>query len=224
MTAADRRGLLGGPRRDGPVPKLTVVGVIWLFVGVVALITAMLMPSLSIAVFGVLCLVGGAALFFGQRARERFEQDEGLLGTDPAGVDPEPAAPADDPVDPVDPGDDRHATRVMSTGGEDDTDIIDAEYWEPSPSDQDDGTGYDDDETAYQRRRQEEFAREAREYEAGTSTGTGDADGDDSTEQFGAADDRPDRETAKTGETDETDGRDDTDDADDTRRSGSADR
>ncbi|MCD2188637.1 hypothetical protein [Actinomycetospora soli] len=164
-------GLFGTPRQDGPRPKLVVIGIVWAGFGVVALITAVLMSSVGFAVFGVLCVLAGGGLYAGQRARERLEEDERSWRSDPGGYvddgpEPEPdLGPATDDGAPYDP--DRHATRVMSSGDHDD--IVDAEFyeadWEPSPSEQDDGTGYDDDETAYRRRREEEWAREERARE-----------------------------------------------------------
>ncbi|GAA4841590.1 hypothetical protein GCM10023201_34670 [Actinomycetospora corticicola] len=165
-------GLFGSPRREGPTPKLVVIGIAWAAFGVVALITAVLMKSVGIAVFGLLCALAGGGLYLGQRARERLEEDERSWRSDPGGfdddLDPEPD---DDPdaVDDVAPDDDgQHDTRVMSTASRDHDDIVDAEYteyYEPSPSEQDDGTGYDDEETAFRRRREEEWERETRARE-----------------------------------------------------------
>lgn len=194
-------GLFGTPRQDGPRPKLVVIGIVWAGFGIVALITAVLMRSVGIAVFGVLCVLAGGGLYAGQRARERLEEDERSWRSDPGGYDDDLADPEPDdgPVDdgaPPDPDRD-HATRVMSTGGHDD--IVDAEYteyveYEPSPSEQDDGTGYDDEETAYQRRRQDEWERESRAREDDTQVIEAD-DHDDERPADGREDhddDRPD--------------------------------
>jgi hypothetical protein len=172
-------GLFGSPRREGPTPKLVVIGIAWAAFGVVALITAVLMKSVGIAVFGVLCALAGGGLYLGQRARERLEEDERSWRSDPGGFDDDlDPGPDDDPdaVDDVAPDDGdhdgdhdgRHDTRVMSTTSRDHDDIVDAEYteyYEPSPSEQDDGTGYDDEETAFRRRREEEWERETRARE-----------------------------------------------------------
>lgn len=171
-------GLFGSPRREGPTPKLVVIGIAWAAFGVVALITAVLMKSVGIAVFGVLCALAGGGLYLGQRARERLEEDERSWRSDPGGFDDDlDDGPDDDPeaVDDAPPQDgDRdgqHDTRVMSTASHDHDDIVDAEYeeyaeyYEPSPSEQDDGTGYDDEETAFRRRREEEWEREIRARE-----------------------------------------------------------
>jgi hypothetical protein len=188
-------GLFGTPRQDGPRPKLVVIGIVWAGFGVVALITAVLMRSVGIAVFGLLCVLAGGGLYAGQRARERLEEDERSWRSDPGDLDDDPSdlEPDDEPVDddgaPPDP-DREHATRVMSTGGHDD--IVDAEYteyvdYEPSPSEQDDGTGYDDEETAYQRRRQDEWERESRAREDDTQV----IEADDHDDERPAAGDRP---------------------------------
>ncbi|MDL5154349.1 hypothetical protein [Actinomycetospora termitidis] len=236
MTAADDRGLLGGPRRDGPLPKLVVVGIAWAAIGVVALITAVLMRSLGIAVFGLLCVLAGGGLWFGQRTRERLAHDEEMLSSGPIEFDPDPGA--DDDVVHGEPDDDRHATRVMSTGSDDaddsddsrdrgdsrgSDDIVDAEYdeyidYEPSPSDQDDGTGYDDDEMAYRRRREDEWAREAREHEAARRGGEViEADEDEPADDGSGDDGSGDRDPAD--DEDRQDGRDG--DRSGTRRDGS---
>ncbi|WP_433801330.1 hypothetical protein [Actinomycetospora sp. CA-084318] len=175
-------GVFGAPRPDGPRPKLVVIGIVWAGFGVVALITALLMSSVAIAVFGVLCVLAGGGLYAGQRARERLEEDERSWRSDPGGPRDEGPDPDDGPLPddgaPYDP--DRHATRVMSSGDHDD--IVDAEFyeeWEPSPSEQDDGTGYDDAETAFRRRQEDEWAREARAHEDEPRVIEADDDADD---------------------------------------------
>lgn len=197
-------GLFGAPRQDGPRPKLVVIGIAWAAFGVVALITAGLMSSVGIAVFGVLCVLAGGGLYAGQRARERLAEDERSWRSDPGGYAMDDLEPDPGPEDvPAEEDADRHATRVMSTaspdedvdehvdddhhddrpgrGGHDADDIVDAEYteyYEPSPSEQDDGTGYDDEELAYRRRREDEWARESRAREDDTQVIEADDDED----------------------------------------------
>ena len=145
------------------LPKLVIVAIAWAGIGAVGLLTALLMHSAGIAVFGVLCVLAGGALYLGQRTREQLEHDERRLRSDPWGS-PEDGEEADD----------EHPTRSMSTdddtaadgGNEHDDDIVDAEFteyfdYDQAPADQDDGTGYDEEELAYQRFQADQRARES---------------------------------------------------------------
>jgi hypothetical protein len=155
-------GGLGYLKREGPTPKLVIVAIVWAGFGVFGLFTALLMHSSGFAVFGVLCLVAGVGLYFGQRTRDQLAYDELHLSTDPW------TPPSDGPVDT---GDDRPAADEDASGTtshsrhDQDDDILDAEYteyfdYEQSPADQDDGTGYDDEEVAYQRYQADHRARD----------------------------------------------------------------
>jgi hypothetical protein len=162
MTRADDPddgGGLGYVTREGPTPKLVVVAIVWAAFGVFGLFTAMLMHSSGFAIFGALCIVAGVALYFGQRTRDQLAYDELHLNSDPW------SPPSDDPVDTEDerPVADE-ATTAYSRHDQDD-DILDAEYteyfdYDQSPADQDDGTGYDDQEVAYQRYQADQWARD----------------------------------------------------------------
>jgi hypothetical protein len=157
----DDGSALGYVRREGPTPKLVIVAIVWAGFGVFGLFTAMLMHSSGFAVFGVLCLVAGVALYFGQRTRDQLAYDELHLSHDPW------TPPSDDPVDTDDgrsAADEDTRTAAYPRHDQDD-DILDAEYteyfeYEQSPADQDDGTGYDDDEVAYQRYQADHPARD----------------------------------------------------------------
>jgi hypothetical protein len=156
----DDVGSLGYATREGPTPKLVIVGIVWAGFGVFGLFTAMLMHSSGFAIFGALCIVAGIALYFGQRTRDQLAYDEVHLSNDPW------SPPSDDPADREDegPAADEN-TRVHSAHDQDD-DILDAEYteyfeYDQSPADQDDGTGYDEEEMAYQRYQAAQQAREA---------------------------------------------------------------
>lgn len=169
MTGADDPedlGMFDTTSRDGRMPKLVIVAIVWAGFGAVGLLTALLMRSAGIAVFGVLCVLAGGALYLGQRAREHLERDENLQGLDswdapedgeePDGEQPPPSPPASD--DPA-------ATTVFGSHPHDD-DIVDAEFteyfdYDQAPADQDDGTGYDEEELAYQRYQADRRAREA---------------------------------------------------------------
>jgi hypothetical protein len=174
MTRADDPdGPLGYGTGDGRLPKLVIVAIAWAGVGAVGLLTALLMRSAGIAVFGVLCVLAGGALYLGQRTREQLEQDEQRLRSDPWGS-PEDGEEVDD----------EHPTRSMST--DDDTtvygnhehedDIVDAEFteyfdYDQAPADQDDGTGYDEEELAYQRFQADQRARETETTHADDGSG-----------------------------------------------------
>jgi hypothetical protein len=156
-------GGLGYLKREGPTPKLVIVAILWAAFGVFGLFTALLMHSSGFAVFGVLCLVAGVGLYFGQRTRDQLAYDELHLSNDPF------TPPSDGPLDtgderPAAADEDDTGTTAHSRHDQDD-DILDAEYteyfdYEQSPADQDDGTGYDDDELAYQRYQADHRARD----------------------------------------------------------------
>jgi hypothetical protein len=182
MTRADDPddgGGLGYATREGPTPKLVIVAIVWAGFGVFGLFTALLMKSSGFAIFGVLCIVAGVALYFGQRTRDQLAYDELHLGESSW------SAPPDDllDVDDEDPGAD-DGSRAHS-GPDRDEDILDAEFteyfdYDQSPADQDDGTGYDDQEMAYQRYQADQWARDDEDDDtgeddegAGTGTGTG---------------------------------------------------
>jgi hypothetical protein len=120
------------------------------------------MHSSGFAVFGVLCLVAGVGLYFGQRTRDQLAYDELHLSTDP--WTPPSDVPPDTGGEPPVADEDDTGTTAHSRHDQDD-DILDAEYteyfdYEQSPADQDDGTGYDDDELAYQRYQADHRARD----------------------------------------------------------------
>jgi hypothetical protein len=184
MTHADDPedlGALGYPRREGPVPKLVVVAIAWAAFGVVGLLTALLMKSGGIAVFGLLCVLGGGALYLGQRTREQLEHEEARARADPWG---EAEDRDDEPPDDDGDGDadDEPAARSSSSSSsrndttvygahEHDEDIVDAEFteyfdYDQAPADQDDGTGYDEEEVAYQRYQADRRARETETSDA----------------------------------------------------------
>lgn len=164
MTRADDPdGSLGYTTGDGRLPKLVIVAIVWAGFGAVGLLTALLMHSAGIAVFGILCVLAGGALYIGQRTREQLEHDEAVLRSDPWGT----------PEDGEEVDDDEYASR--SATADDDTtvygthdhdeDIVDAEFdeyfeYDQAPADQDDGTGYDEEEMAYQRFEADRRARE----------------------------------------------------------------
>jgi hypothetical protein len=182
MTRADdpeELGALGYPRRDGPVPKLVVVAIAWAAFGVVGLLTALLMKSGGIAVFGLLCVLGGGGLYLGQRTREQLEHEEARERADPfgeaeerdedAGDDDDADADADEPAAPRSSSG-GHDTTVYGANEHDD-DIVDAEFteyfdYDQAPADQDDGTGYDEEEVAYQRYQADRRARETETTDA----------------------------------------------------------
>ncbi|MDT7745820.1 MAG: hypothetical protein QOE59_4898 [Actinomycetota bacterium] len=183
MTQADDPddgGALGYVTREGPTPKLVVVAIVWAGFGVFGLFTAMLMHSSGFAIFGALCLVAGVALYFGQRTRDQLAYDELHLSDDPW------SPPSDGPVDTED---ERPATDEDTTAHsrhDHDDDILDAEYtewfdYDQSPADQDDGTGYDDQQVAYQRYQEDQRGRDI----------DGEADGDEP-EEAAAEDDEHD--------------------------------
>ena len=162
MTRAHDPDDVGDPLRsgDGRLPKLVIVAVVWAAVGVVALLTAMLMRSAGFGVFGGLSVLAGGGLYLVQRAREQLEHDEARLRADPWG-DPEDEAEADE--EDVEPAPDADDTAVHPRHEHDD-DIVDAEFTEyfdhdQAPADQDDGTGYDDEEVAYRAYRADQADR-----------------------------------------------------------------
>jgi hypothetical protein len=156
----DLGGSMGYTSGDGRVPKLVVVAIVWAVFGLVGLFAALLLHSAGFAVFGVLCVVAGGGLYLAQRTREQLAYEE--------------SHPEEEPLVPEDPNLAEEAvqehraaeqeTRTYAPYDPDD-DILDAEFteyfdYEPSPADQDDGTGYDDEEVAYQRFRDDQRARE----------------------------------------------------------------
>ena len=161
-------GALGYVRREGPTPKLVIVAIVWAGFGVFGLFTAMLMHSSGFAVFGVLCLVAGVGLYFGQRTRDQLAYDELHLSNDP--WSPPSGGPVDTGDEPPASGDEDTAGTTAHPRHEHDEDILDAEYteyfdYEQSPADQDDGTGYDDEEVAYQQYQADQRARDIDEDE-----------------------------------------------------------
>jgi hypothetical protein len=162
MTRADDPddgGGLGYATREGPTPKLVIVAILWAGFGVFGLFTALLMKSSGFAIFGVLCIVAGVALYFGQRTRDQLAYDELHLNNDPW------SPPTDDPVDDDDGPPVADDGPRAHSGHDRDEDILDAEFteyfdYEQSPADQDDGTGYDDQEMAYQRYQADQWARD----------------------------------------------------------------
>ena len=149
-------------RDDGDVPKLVIVGIVWTAGGIVALIAAVLAQNLALAVFGGLSTVAGATLWIVLRARDQLQDGEYVPYADPT------AGFVDGDYD--DEPEDEHPTRVMSAGddgADHGDDIEDAEYTEytdyieRTPSEQDDGTGYDDDRVAQERWEQSQRDREA---------------------------------------------------------------
>ncbi|MCD2193814.1 hypothetical protein LQ327_10550 [Actinomycetospora endophytica] len=155
---------LGYATGEERLPKLVIVAIVWAGFGAVGLLTALLMHSAGIAVFGVLCVLAGGALYLGQRTREQLEHDEARLRADPWG-EPEDGEAVDD---------DEYVTHSTSTDDatttyenhDHDEDIVDAEFseyfdYDQAPADQDDGTGYDEEEMAYQRYQADRRAREA---------------------------------------------------------------
>jgi len=205
-------------RDDGDVPKLVIVGIVWAAAGIVALIAAVLARNLALAVFGGLSTVAGGGLWIALRARDGLQDGEFTAFTDPT-------AGYDDDVD--DDPDDGHPTRVMSAGDDDRTDggdpddIEDAEYTEYTdyiervPSEQDDGTGYDDDRVAQERweqsQRDREAAAAAEERSGRADDGPNDDGSDDDTEAVptgadsGGSADEP-SDATPGGTTDERDG------------------
>lgn len=171
-------------RDDGDVPKLVIVGIVWAAAGIVALIAAVLARNLALAVFGGLSAVAGGGLWIALRARDQLQDGEYVPYADPSAGFVDGDYPDDEP-------DDEHPTRVMSAGDGgaergDGDDIEDAEYTEytdyieRTPSEQDDGTGYDDDRVAQERWEQSVRDREAA---AAAEERSGDDDGsDDDTE------------------------------------------
>jgi hypothetical protein len=169
MTRADDPddgGSLGYATREGPMPKLVVVAIVWVVFGVVGLFSALLLHSSGFAIFGALCFVAGGALYFAQRTRDQLAYDEVHLRNNPW------SPPSDDPVDVDDepPAADGDTRAYGSYHGDDD--ILDAEFteyfdYDQSPADQDDGTGYDDEEVAYQRHQADQRARDAEDSAAG---------------------------------------------------------
>jgi hypothetical protein len=213
----DGSGFLGvSYREDGDVPKLVIVGMVWAAGGIVALIAAVLAQNLALAVFGGLSTVAGGALWIALRARDNLQDGTYAPYTDPS------AGFFDDDLDDV-PEEDEHPTRVMSTGADPDgaehgDDIEDAEYTEytdyieRTPSEQDDGTGYDDDRTAQDRWEQSQRDREAAaaaEERSGRADGSDDDTeavpvvGDDTTDSSAPEDEPSDAKTsdAKTSDT-----------------------
>ncbi|MFC5065303.1 hypothetical protein [Actinomycetospora atypica] len=153
-------------RDDGDVPKLVIVGIAWTAGGVVALIAAVLAQNLALAVFGGLSTIAGGALWIALRARDQLQDGEYVPYADPS------AGFVDGDYDDEDAFEEEHPTRVMSAGDGGDErgdpdDIEDAEYTEytdyieRTPSEQDDGTGYDDDRVAQERWEQSQRDREA---------------------------------------------------------------
>ncbi|NMO93608.1 hypothetical protein [Actinomycetospora sp. TBRC 11914] len=183
MTRAGDPDDLGGPlgysTGDGRVPKLVVVAIAWAVFGLVGLFAALLLHSAGFAVFGVLCVLAGGGLYLAQRTREQLAYDE--------------SHPEEDPLVPEDPDLAEEAveehraaeqeTRMYAPYDPDD-DILDAEFteyfeYEQSPADQDDGTGYDDEEVAYQRFRDDQRARESQHSEAEQDDEGGEDEDDD---------------------------------------------
>lgn len=159
----DDGAFLGVSYSDGDVPKMVIVGIVWTAGGIVALIAAVLAQSLLLAVFGGLSTVAGAALWITLRARDQLQDGEYVPYADPS------AGFVDGDYDDDEP-EDEHPTRVMSAGddgADHGDDIEDAEYTEytdyieRTPSEQDDGTGYDDDRVAQERWEQSQRDREA---------------------------------------------------------------
>ena len=176
----DDGGGLGYVTREGPTPKLVIVAIVWACFGVFGLFTAMLMHSSGFAVFGVLCLVAGVGLYFAQRTRDQLVYDELHLNNDPL------TPPSDGPVDTGDgrPATDEDTVTAAYPRHDQDDDILDAEYteyfdYEPSPADQDDGTGYDDQEVAYQRYQADQRARDTDGADDGDDAATGADDEED---------------------------------------------
>jgi hypothetical protein len=165
MTRADDPdGSLGYATGDGRLPKLVIVAIVWAGFGAVGLLTALLMHSAGIAVFGILCVLAGGALYLGQRTREQLEHDEAILRSDPWGP-PEDGEEVDDEYPSRSSFTADDDTTVYRTHDHDD-DIVDAEFdeyfeYDQAPADQDDGTGYDEEEMAYQRFEADRRAREA---------------------------------------------------------------
>ena len=149
---------------DGDVPKMVIVGIVWTAVGIVALIAAVLAQSVLFAVFGGLSTVAGGGLWMALRARDQLQDGEYVPYSDPT------AGFVDGDYDDV--PDDEYPTRMMPAdddGADHGDDIEDAEYTEytdyieRTPSEQDDGTGYDDDRAARDRWEQSQRDREAAE-------------------------------------------------------------
>ncbi|HEY2224731.1 hypothetical protein [Actinomycetospora sp.] len=191
MTRADDPDGLGYSTGDGPLPKLVIVAIVWAGFGAVGLLTALLMHSAGIAVFGVLCVLAGGGLYLGQRTREQLEHEEERLRADPWGT-PEDAEEVDDTDDaPRSAPADEDTTAY---GSEHDEDIVDAEFFEyfdydQAPADQDDGTGYDEEEMAYQRYQADRRAREtetvAADDEDAPAESAEDAGNDDAADDAG---------------------------------------
>jgi hypothetical protein len=162
-------GILGYPTTEGRLPKLVVVAVVWAAFGVVGLLTALLMRSAGIAVFGALCVLAGGGLYIGVRAKDQLESDEREYSTGgfaPGGSQDGPQVVEDDDVTGQD--DDHAPSGGAARAREDDgsDDILDAEFtehfdYDQSPADQDDGTGYDDEAEAWERYQEERHARES---------------------------------------------------------------
>jgi hypothetical protein len=163
----DLGGAMGYSSGDGRVPKLVVVAIAWAVFGLVGLFAALLLHSAGFAVFGVLCVLAGGGLYFVQRTREQLAYEESHPEEEPPLVAEDPDL-ADEAVDEFRAAE--HDTRMYEPYVHDD-DILDAEFteyfdYEQSPADQDDGTGYDDQEIAYQRYQADQRARESEQAAA----------------------------------------------------------
>lgn len=185
MTRADDPddlGALGYTTRDGPLPKLVIVAIVWAGFGAVGLLTALLMHSAGIAVFGVLCVLAGGGLYLVQRTREQLEHDEARLRADPWGS-PEDGEEVDDDEAAAPPSSADDDDTTVYGSHEHDDDIVDAEFseyfdYDQAPADQDDGTGYDEEEIAYQRYQADRRARETETAHADVEDDDGGEDDD----------------------------------------------
>ncbi len=124
------------------------------------------MHSSGFAVFGFLCVIAGGALYLGQRTRDQLAYDEQHHSVHPDS----PVADGDLIDDAPDPAAATDDTSAFGTPLHDD-DILDAEFteyfdYDQSPADQDDGTGYDDEEVAYQRYQADQRVRESEAADA----------------------------------------------------------
>ncbi len=179
MTSMDDPDGLGYATRDGRVPKLVVVAIVWAVFGLVGLFAAILLRSSGFAVFGFLCVIAGGGLYFVQRTRDQLAHDEMHLSTDPMSPPSGGDLIDEDDAEPAPGGDTTGFGRP-----ERDDDILDAEFteyfdYDQSPADQDDGTGYDDEEVAYQRYQADQRTRES---EAADAEHQGEDEDDDGSE------------------------------------------
>lgn len=192
MTRAGDPDGLGGPLGyspgDGRVPKLVVVAIAWAVFGLVGLFAALLLHSAGFAVFGVLCILAGGGLYFAQRTREQLAYDESH---------PEEAPLVTEDPDLVEEAVQEHRAAEHDTAVHapyhPDDDILDAEFteyfeYDPAPADQDDGTGYDDQEMAYQRYQADQRSREAERAEAEHADRGDEAAGDEAAGDEAAGD------------------------------------